>query len=115
MEKKKPGKASLERRRVQLLKKVPDLERLLRGSIVKRYRKCGKAGCHCVRGKGHGPAFYLSVTVAPGKTRSYYVPSWKRDAVAKYLENYRRLRKLNERVIGINLRLLERGELEGEG
>jgi hypothetical protein len=114
MARKKPTGSSLRRRRLQLLRELPDLERLLRGSVVERYRKCGKASCHCARGKGHGPAYYLSVTLAPGKTRSYYLPSSLRSAVARYLENYKRLRNLNERVIEINLRLLERGELEGD-
>lgn len=39
-----------------------------------RYIKCGKKGCHCARGKGHGPYVYLLVWDPVRKTmRSQYV------------------------------------------
>jgi hypothetical protein len=103
---------SLKRRRTRLAERVPDLERLLRGSLVERYKKCGRPGCHCVRGRGHGPASYLSITLGPGRTRSYYVPAELRGAIARYLGNYRRLRALLEQIIAINRELLERHALD---
>ncbi len=103
---------SLRRRRAQLLARLPDLERLLRGSLVQRYKKCGKPGCHCAGGPGHGPAFYLSVTLGPGKTRSYYIPADLRRRIAKYLRNYRSLRRLVEEIIRLNRELLEQGALD---
>jgi hypothetical protein len=39
---------------------------IVRGSLVTRYRRCGKPTCHCVKGEGHGPAHYLVVTLKPG-------------------------------------------------
>ena len=35
------------RQRQRLLAKLPDQGQILRGSLVTRYRRCGKAGCHC--------------------------------------------------------------------
>ena len=33
---------TLRRRRAQLLKQMPALETLLRGSLIERYKRCGK-------------------------------------------------------------------------
>lgn len=107
--------AELRRRRARFAAQVPDVEHLLRGTLVERFKKCGKPGCHCATGKGHGPACYLSVTLGPGKTRSYYVPKPVLRQIAQYLGNYQKLRKLLEEIIGINRELLERGALDEEG
>lgn len=104
----------MKRRRAQIASRLPDIERLLRGSLVERYKKCGKPGCHCTQGKGHGPACYLSVTLRPGRTRSYYIPAHLRERVAQYLSNYRTLRELTEEVTTVNRELLEQGALDEE-
>ena len=82
----------------RLLGKLPELEKVLRGSLVTRYRSCGKAGCHCARegDRGHGPAYYLMVTVGPGKTTSIYIPARHVEQVEAYLQNFRRAREILE-------------------
>jgi hypothetical protein len=114
MEKRKPKSETLKKKRAKLIASFANPERILRGSIVERYKKCGKPGCHCNTGKGHGPAYYLSVTLSAGKTRSFYIPVRLRRLVAKYLENHKKNRELFEKIIEINLQLLERRELELE-
>lgn len=104
----------LRRRRARLVARLPELEHVLRGSLVERYKKCGKPGCHCAEDEGHGPAYYLSVTLGPGKTRSYYVSQKQKKRVVRYLDNYRKLRELIEEITGINRELLERGELDND-
>ncbi len=104
--------ASLKRRRARLASRLPDVEQLLRGSLVERYKKCGKASCHCADDVGHGPAYYLSVTLAPGKTRSYYVPPQLKSRVSQYLRNHHKLRELLKEIIGLNQELLEQGVLD---
>ena len=66
-----------------LLKGLPDLGEILRGSLVTRFRRCGKGGCHCARESdpGHGPAYYLVVTVGRGKTVQVYVPKNRKEQV----------------------------------
>lgn len=115
MPKDKSSPARLKQRRRRLLRQVPDLERLLRGSLVERYKKCGKPGCHCLHSRGHGPASYLSVTLGPGKTRSYYVREEQRRRLERYLGNYRKLREVVGAIIAINRELLERAALDDEG
>ena len=104
--------ASLNRKRARLTQRLPDPEKMLRGSLVERYKKCGKAGCHCVQGRGHGPAWYLSVTLGPGRTRSYYVSAKQKKLVMQYLANYQTWRKLVEQIMAINRQLFEQGELD---
>ncbi len=108
----KKSAASLMRKRARLLARLPDLERLLRGSLVERYKKCGKPGCHCVESAGHGPAYYLSVTLGTGTTRSYYVSKKQKKRILRYLGNHRKLRELTEEITRINRELLEQGELD---
>ena len=50
----KQSSSALRKRRQQLLHQLPPLDRLLRGSLIERYKPCGKAGCKCARGPGHG-------------------------------------------------------------
>lgn len=118
MKNRKPTSASLKRARAGLVARLQALEPedLLRGSLMERYKQCGKTGCHCARpgDPGHGPAYYLSVTLAPGKTRSIYVPKKRRKYVVRALKNHQALRKLIEEITRINRELLKRGEF-GEG
>jgi hypothetical protein len=46
---------------------LPPFAQIVRGSLVTRYRRCGKPACHCVQSRGHGPAHYRVVTLKPGK------------------------------------------------
>ena len=59
----------LEQRRGELKAKLAQVGDLRPGSLVERYRRCGKAGCHCAaRGaEGHGPSLSLTRAVG-GKT-----------------------------------------------
>lgn len=45
------------------------------GSLVARFRKCGKPTCHCAKkgAKGHGPSFSVTHAVA-GKTVTRIIP-----------------------------------------
>ena len=97
----------LRARRRRLAKGLPDLEAVLRGSLVAQGRRCGKAGCRCTRGELHGPYVYLQVG-----GRLVYVPAMLAHAVRSYLEVSGRLRALLEEISAINLELLARRELD---
>ena len=101
------------RRREQLLRRLPDLREILRGSLVERYRRCGRANCRCARrgDPGHGPAWYLMVTVGPGKTVQVYVPGQHKEQVENWIENFRITRETLEEISAINRRLLKEGKL----
>ncbi len=95
-----------------LLQNLPDLRQLLRGSLVTRYRRCGKANCHCANkdDPGHGPSYYLVVTVAPRKTVQVYVSKEQKEKVEQSIQNFNRVREILEEVSNINRAILKRGE-----
>ena len=101
------------RDRERLLAELPDLGQILRGSLVSRYRRCGKAGCHCARkdDPGHGPAHSLMVTVPPGRTVTVYVAEKDRERVQTLLENFRRARDILEEISTLNRSMLREGTL----
>jgi len=106
-------RAGSDRRRARLLAALPDLGEVLRGSLVTRYRRCGKASCRCARegDPGHGPAHYLMVTVAPGRTVTVYVPERDRERVETLLGNFRRAREILEEISTLNRARLKEGTL----
>ena len=80
---------------------------------MERYRRCGRANCRCARrgDPGHGPAYYLMVTVGPGRTVQVYVPRAQKDQVERWLENFRIARQTLEEVSTVNRELLKAGKL----
>ena len=111
---KKPlGMARAIKRRERLLGGLPDLKEVLRGSLVTRYRRCGVKSCHCaVEGDpGHGPAYYLMVTVGTGNTLQVYVPEEHKKQVENWIENFRRVRETLEQMSTLNRELLREGKL----
>ena len=52
--------AALLQQRQALVKQLRRLEPfILRGSLIERFKRCGKPGCKCVQGPGHGPKYYF--------------------------------------------------------
>jgi uncharacterized protein DUF6788 len=93
-------------RRQQLLQQLSGLGPVLRASLIQRFVQCGKAGCKCMRGDKHGPAYYLTVSYAKGRTRQVYVP---KDLVAlteRWVANYRQALSVLEEISSINLELI---------
>ena len=101
----------LRRRRRQLLRQIPPLDRLLRGSLIERYKPCGKPGCKCARGPGHGPKYYLSISRYGQRPQMDYIPQDCYRQTSEYLANYQQLRQLLDEICAINRELLTRREL----
>lgn len=85
---------------------LPPFEEMVRGSLVTRYRRCGKPNCHCVDTAGHGPAHYLVVTLKGGKTEQILLSEEMLPVARRYLENYKRWWDALEMVSEVNRRLL---------
>ncbi len=98
------SKLTLERQK--LAAGLPPFEEMVRGSLVTRYRRCGKPNCHCVETEGHGPARYLAVTLKGGKTEQILLSDEMVPVARQYLENYKRWWEALERVSEVNRRLL---------
>jgi hypothetical protein len=100
--------SSLRRRRRALLRRLPRIEAILKGSLIERYKACGKPGCKCARGRGHGPKYYLSISRTGQRPQMDYVPQAYRDRVQAYLDNYRLVRQILDEICQINQELLRR-------
>src|ERR1051326_4547823 len=102
--------ASLRRRRHALVRQMPPLKAVLRGSLIERYKRCGKPGCKCAEGPGHGPKYYLSVSRSGLRPQMDYVPQQSHAQVAAFMANYHRAREILEAISEINGELLRRRE-----
>ena len=105
-----PATADLKRRRRQLLRKLPPLDSILRGSLIERYKRCGNPNCRCAQGQGHGPKYYLSVSCPGSSPRMDYVPQAYYEQVSERLANYTQIREILEQISEINHELLRRRE-----
>ena len=92
-----------QRRRV--LRALPPLEEMVRGSIVERRLRCGKPGCRCTRGGLHA-ATYLSATFAGGRTEQISLPADLIPLVRRWVANYGAWWKAVEKISTINRKLL---------
>ncbi len=92
--------------RQMLASGLPPFEEMVRGSLVTRYRRCGKPKCHCAGTEGHGPAHYLAVTLKGGKTEQILLSEEMLPVARQYLDNYKRWWAALEKVSDVNRRLL---------
>ena len=91
---------ALQQRRAQLKTKLAQVGDLRPGSLVERYRRCGKAGCHCAarRAEGHGPSWSLTREVG-GKTVTRVIPAEAVAQTRQHVAEYQRFRRLVREVV----------------
>src|SRR5436305_696340 len=110
MDTQKQPTAGLRKRRKALLLQLSPLQAILRGSLIERYQRCGKPGCKCAEGPGHGPKYYLSVSYPGLRPQMDYVPQESYAKTAEFLANYHQAREILEEICEINRELLRRRE-----
>jgi hypothetical protein len=103
---------ALRKRRHRIVRDLPPIEHVLRGTLVETYKRCGRPNCHCVDGPGHGPKRYLSISLpgTGGRQRRDYVPNDAHAQVAHLIGNFRALRAALDEICAINTELLRRRE-----
>ena len=99
---------ALRQRRQGLAQQLPPFAETLRGSLVERYVTCGNPACKCAKGERHGPVWYLTVTLGPGRTTGGIIPSEKVDEVRGWIDNYHKVKDNLEKISEINRELLRR-------
>jgi hypothetical protein len=102
------SKLALRQRRRGLVQLLPPAGEVLRGSLVERYVTCGNPSCKCARGERHGPMWYLTVTLGPGRTTGGIISADQVEQVRRWIENHQRLKEDLERISEINRELLRR-------
>ncbi|MCL5070430.1 MAG: hypothetical protein M1308_05985 [Actinobacteria bacterium] len=86
---------------------LKDLSRkkMLYGSIVKKYKACGKGGCKCTRGDLHGPFYYLTFK-EDKKTKMIFLRKHIWERALKLNNNYKKWRKMRADISKINGKIL---------
>jgi hypothetical protein len=100
--------ARLQARRDHLRVQVSSVQDMRPGSLVERFRRCGKRSCHCAQegSPGHGPSFSLTRAVG-GKTVTRIIPASAVSETQEQLAEYRRFRQLTQELIEANERLCD--------
>lgn len=109
----------LRRQRDELKARMAEVADLRPGSLVERYRRCGKGGCHCA-GKGaagHGPSWSLTREVG-GKTVTCIIPAGAVAETREQIAEHRRFRALVRELVETSEQLcdakLEAGEVTSD-
>jgi hypothetical protein len=77
----------------------------MQGSLFTRFGVCGKPGCACAEGKGHGPYYVLSTRRA-GQGEYTYLARREAAVARKRVSSYRRFRGGLRRLRVLNERLM---------
>jgi hypothetical protein len=89
----------------QLLRELPDLSDILRGSLLQRVIR-HRQGCpKCERGEGH-PVSVLAVTYPGRRIRHISLSAEQVPEVRRQLDNYRRLKAALEQICDLNQQAL---------
>ena len=113
--------AALQLQRDQLKSQLSQIGAMRPGSLVARFRKCGKPSGHCAKkgDPGHGPSYSLTHAVA-GKTVTRVIPTGPAvEQTRQQVAEYHRFRRLVHQLLQVSEQLcdgeLRHGSPESEG
>jgi len=101
--------ASLRLKRDLLTAALAQVGDMRPGSLVARFRKCGKPTCRCAKkgAKGHGPSFSLTHAVA-GKTVTHVIPTGPAvERTRQQVDEYHRFRTLVQQLVAVSEQICE--------
>ncbi len=83
----------LETKKSELITQLKMIKKMIRGTYVEAYRKCGKPNCRCAREiEGH-PSYQISWT-KDGRSRSKAIPKDDIPWIQEMTGNYKKWRSL---------------------
>jgi hypothetical protein len=94
----------LQIKRDQLKARLVEIGEMRPGSLVERFRKCGKPACHCAEkdAPGHGPCYSLTHAV-DGKTVTRVIPKGVAvEHTRQQVAEYHRFRDLVRELITVS-------------
>jgi hypothetical protein len=108
---------ALRQRKAALLRLLALPPQAIRASVVERFGTCGKPHCACHQGHKHGPYYYLTQCLAPGRVQKFLLKSpADQQAARAATDAFNRFYDGLEELSQINTELLRRGEpLGGSG
>ena len=85
------------------------------GSLVQRFRVCGKPTCHCAQkgSRGHGPSWSLTRAVA-GKTITKLIPPQAVQTTRAQIAEYRRFRAITKALVELSEQLCDARLVQGQ-
>jgi len=99
----------LIQRRDELLQQIVQIKDMRQGTLIPRYRKCGKPTCHCANdgSPGHGPSWSLTKDIN-GKTVTKIIPKgpaveWTKEQISEF----KRYRMLSRELVEVNERICD--------
>ena len=103
-----PSLTGLREQRATLLSQIAAIEEFRPGSLVERYRKCGKPTCHCAREgeRGHGPSWSLTRGVK-SKTVTKVIPAEFVDETLEQIDRHRQLQRLLHEYTELNVKICD--------
>ncbi len=108
---KKISTNALRKKRQELINELGAFDgKILRGSIIETYKKCGKPGCKCETGIGHGPKHSMTINFPKRKPEHDYIPLEYVTQVTEYVSNYHQFKEVIEQICAINREILKRRE-----
>ena len=100
---------ALKKKRQDLINQLNAIDgKILRGSLIESYKKCGKPGCKCETGIGHGPKHSMTINFPKRKPEHDYIPLEFVTQVTEYVSNYHQFKELLEQICMINREILKR-------
>lgn len=98
----------LEQERDELKGRLAAIRDMRQGSLVERYRRCGKQTCHCAQegARGHGPSWSLTRGVE-GKTVTRIIPSHAVERTREQIAEFHKFRELTRKLVEVNERLCD--------
>jgi hypothetical protein len=93
----------LQRERSKLQLALSQMDDLRPGSLVDRFRRCGKPTCHCAKpdSPGHGPSYSLTREVG-GKTVTKIIPPSAVEQTKRQIDEYKRFRELTREFVEVS-------------
>lgn len=100
--------AGLREQRAELLGQIGAVEDFRPGSLVGRYRRCGKPTCHCAQegDRGHGPSWSLTRGVK-GKTVTKIVGPDAVEATREQIRRYHEMQRLLHQFTEVNVKICD--------
>ena len=97
----------LLKKRREAAKGMPRITEVVHGSMVIVNRSCGKTNCRCQKGFKHS-SLYISQRYK-GRTRMIYIPKRSETDVRRFINNYRDLKVVMDKISEMNIRMLTKG------
>jgi len=97
--------SQVTRARQRVLRRLPDLGEIVRGSLLERVIRHRRGCPKCAAGDGH-PVWVLTVGYPGGRTRQLSLRAEQVPQVRAWLANYHKLKATVEQVCELNHRLL---------